>query len=83
MYYLYVLRSKKNSSFYIGSTRNLRNRFAEHNSSKSTYSKKFIPWELIYYEAYISYKLAFKREKSLKKRAKAWQELLKKLEIKR
>ena len=83
MYYLYILKSKKNGSFYIGSTRDLKRRFKEHNSAKSIYSKKFLPWELIYYEAYSSYKLAFGREKALKKRAKGWQELLKRLEIER
>ncbi len=83
MYYLYVLRSKKNKSFYVGSTKDLRKRFLEHNTAKSVYSKKFLPWELIYYEAYKTYKLAFRREKSFKKRAKAWQELLKRLDIER
>ena len=83
MYYLYVLKSKKNGSFYIGSTKDLRKRFKQHNSGKSLFSKKFLPWELVYYEAYQKYKYAFRREKSFKKRAKAWQELLKRLEIKR
>ena len=81
MFYTYVLRSKSNKSFYVGSTKDLRKRFSEHNSGKSTYSKKFLPWELIYYEAYPTYKLAFRREKSFKKRANGWHELLKRLEI--
>ena len=61
----------------------MKRRFTEHNTSKSTYSKKFLPWELVYYEAYLTYKLAFRREFALKKRAKGWQELLKRLEIER
>ena len=36
----------------------------------------------MYYEAYPTYKLAYAREYALKKRAKGWQELLKRLEIK-
>ena len=83
MYYMYVLKSLKVEQFYIGSTKDLKQRFKEHNSGSSIYTKKFLPWKLIYYEAYTSYKLAFRREKALKKRAKAWQELLKRLAIER
>ena len=83
MFYFYVLKSKKDNSFYIGSTKDLRRRLKEHNSSRSVYTKKFLPWELIYFEGYGVYKLALKREKSLKRRAKGWQELLKRLEIER
>ena len=46
------------------------------------FTKKFLPWKLMYYEAYPTYKLAYAREYALKKRAKGWQELLKRLEIK-
>jgi putative endonuclease len=81
MYYMYVLRSKVNKTFYVGSTNNLRIRFAEHNNGNSIFTKKFMPWTLVYYEAYPTYKLAYIRERALKKRAKGWQELLKRLEI--
>ena len=83
MYYMYVLQSLKNNSFYVGSTKNLKVRFKEHNSGNSIYTNKFRPWNLIYYETYLNLKLAMKRESSLKKRSKAWQELCKRLEVKR
>ena len=83
MYYVYVLKSKFNDSFYVGSTKDLKRRFQEHNNAESDYTKKFLPWELVYYESYKTNKFAIKREKSLKKRAKAWQELIKRLEIER
>ncbi|MDO8573083.1 MAG: GIY-YIG nuclease family protein [bacterium] len=51
MYYIYILKSKKNKRWYTGSTNNLRKRFKEHNNGKSSWTKKGIPWELIYYEA--------------------------------
>jgi len=82
MYYMYVLQSEMNKSFYVGSTNDLKRRFVEHNNGLSKFTKKFLPWKLMYYEAYPTYKLAYAREYALKKRAKGWQELLKRLEIK-
>lgn len=67
MYYLYVLKSLKDSNLYVGSTNDLRRRLAEHNSGKvkSTMSRR--PFELRYYEAYTSKNEVRKRESSLKK----------------
>jgi putative endonuclease len=51
MFYTYVLRSEKSGQLYTGSTNDLRKRFKEHNSGKSTYTAKRGPYKLIYYEA--------------------------------
>ena len=51
MFYTYVLQSKKNGIWYTGSNNNLRKRLKLHNDGKSTYTNKFKPWEIIYYEA--------------------------------
>jgi putative endonuclease len=66
MYYVYLLKSKKNNSLYIGYTNNIQQRLKKHNSGKVEYTKKYLPWNLIYYESYISLEDAKKREKSLK-----------------
>ena len=66
MYYVYILKSKKDSRLYTGFTTDLRQRVAEHNNGKSSYAKNFRPWKLIYYEAYLSKKDAQQREKNLK-----------------
>jgi len=66
MFYTYVIRSKKNGQWYIGSTANLRKRFKEHNSNKVFSTKERGPFELIYYEACIYEKDARIREKYLK-----------------
>lgn len=71
MFYVYILKSKKNETLYIGSTNNLEKRLAEHNSGKDGYTKKYMPYELIYYEAYKAEKDARHREKNLKLRANA------------
>jgi putative endonuclease len=67
MFYAYVLKSKKNNRYYYGSTDNLKRRFAEHNNGiGGKYTRDNRPFELIYYEAYISYELAKKAERFYK-----------------
>lgn len=51
-YYVYILQSKKDKSFYIGYTSDLKKRFQEHNSGKSQATKPFRPYDLIFYEAF-------------------------------
>ena len=66
MFYVYMLQSIKNKSFYIGYTYDLYKRLKEHNQNESGYTKKYGPWELIYCEGYKSKKDARSREQSLK-----------------
>jgi len=79
MYYVYVLRSKINESIYIGSTNNLKERFRLHNKGKVFYTKRYKPWELLYYEAYNEENLARMREKRLKHNGNAIKELKKRV----
>lgn len=65
-YYVYLLKSKKDGKWYTGITGDLRKRFFEHNTRKSTYTKGRGPFELIYYEASLCRKDAEEREKYLK-----------------
>lgn len=65
-YYTYVLQSLKNSSLYIGYTENLKERLERHNSGAVSHTKKYMPWELIHYEAYKNERDAKRREKYLK-----------------
>ena len=67
MVYTYVLKSQKNGRFYYGSTDDLKRRFKEHNGGVGgKYTSDNRPFELVYYEAYTSYKLAKKAEKFYK-----------------
>lgn len=66
MFYVYLLRSKKDKKFYIGSTSNLKLRFQEHNNGKVKSTSYRRPLELVYYEAYINENVARKRERQLK-----------------
>ncbi|MBU4348122.1 GIY-YIG nuclease family protein [Patescibacteria group bacterium] len=66
MYCVYLLQSLKNKSLYVGCTSDLKKRLLIHNQGKSYHTKKYMPWKLIYCEAYISKKDAYSREQSLK-----------------
>ncbi len=69
MYYVYVLKSKKNNDLYIGSCGDLQIRFKQHNNGEVQSTKGYRPWELTYYEAYKSKKDSGIREKRLKMHA--------------
>ncbi|MEX1014749.1 MAG: GIY-YIG nuclease family protein [Candidatus Paceibacterota bacterium] len=68
-YFIYVLYSKKFKKSYVGVTNNLERRLNEHNSKKSFYTKRYVPWEIIYSEKYDNLKSARKRERYLKSAA--------------
>ena len=75
MFYVYVLNSKKYDELYIGSTNDLRKRIIEHNKGKVESTKKKKPYKLIYYEAYYVESDARRREKMLKLRGQARNQL--------
>ena len=66
MIYVYVLRSAYDGQLYTGCTGDLRNRLAQHNAGKVPSTSGRRPLELIYYEACLDEKDAFRREKYLK-----------------
>ncbi|KAF0215550.1 MAG: hypothetical protein FD178_1649 [Ignavibacteria bacterium] len=66
MFYIYALYSSKFNKIYIGQTCDLTNRLIEHNSGKSFYTKRFIPWEIIYTGEFETRGEVMKREKQLK-----------------
>lgn len=65
-YYTYILQSEKNGSLYIGYTSDLKKRLKEHNSGLSRATKPFIPYKLIFYEAFLNRIDAKNREAYLK-----------------
>lgn len=65
-YYVYILKSLKDNSLYIGYTADLKARFKSHNNGESSATKPFRPYKLIFYEAFLSRGDAKNREKYLK-----------------
>ena len=66
MFYSYILKSKKDASYYYGSTDNIRRRLLEHNSGKVTYSKAHRPYEIVWYCVFPTKIQALAFEKYLK-----------------
>jgi len=70
MFYVYYLQSKADSNrTYIGYTRNLRQRFSEHNSGKSVYTKDFKPWKMVGFLGFDEESKALTFERYLKSNA--------------
>ena len=65
-YYTYVLQSEVDLKLYTGYTKNLKQRFEQHNKGIVSSTKNRRPLKLIYFEACLSQADALKREKYLK-----------------
>jgi len=79
MFYVYVLKSEKDGSIYIGYTNDLRRRLKEHNDLKNKSTKFRAPFKIVYYEAYQSKSDAKYREGNLKRFAQAYSQLRKRI----
>ena len=51
MWYVYIIKSIGTDFIYIGSTNDLKRRFAEHNGGLATATKPYKPFELLSYIA--------------------------------
>lgn len=67
MYFVYLLESEQDKSWYVGYTSNDPvERLERHNSFQVYYTKRKAPWKLIYFESYLNRSDATGREKFLK-----------------
>jgi putative endonuclease len=82
MHFVYLLKSTKNKTYYVGKTVDIDRRIKEHNSGKVYFTSRHLPYKLIYYEAYPFEVLAIEREKQLKRFSSAYYALLKRIQVK-
>jgi putative endonuclease len=67
MYYVYVLQSLTKRDFvYVGYTEDVFSRFDKHNNREVQSTKPYVPYDLIFYEAYKHKADARRREIYLK-----------------
>jgi putative endonuclease len=67
MYYIYILKSHRyEDKIYIGFTSALKRRIMQHRSGKNVATRRILPVELVYYEAYKSKEDTKNRERQLK-----------------
>ncbi len=63
---IYILKSLKDGSYYVGSTNNLEDRFKRHNEGRVASTKPRRPWKLVYSEEHPDRPSAVKRENEIK-----------------
>jgi len=66
-YFLYILQSQKDGSYYVGASENVETRLDQHNrgAGKSTRARR--PWRLVYTEEHNTRSEAVRREREIKK----------------
>jgi putative endonuclease len=67
-YYLYILESLEDGSYYVGSTQDLPSRIERHNQGRVKYTRTKRPWKIAYSEKHPDRSSAMKREYALKGR---------------
>jgi len=66
MYYVYIIKSKKDKSRYVGITKDLKQRLQEHNRGIVKFTASKLPYILVWYCAFSSKKKALEFERYLK-----------------
>jgi putative endonuclease len=67
LFYVYIIQSEKDGSYYKGFSLNPVDRLRQHNDGLSHYTSYKCPWRLVFIQSFMSKAEALKREKSLKK----------------
>ena len=65
-YFVYIIESLKDGTYYVGSTQDLSERLERHNQGRSRYTKVKRPWKLVYSEEHIDRSRATRQEKEIK-----------------
>ena len=79
MFYVYILKSKKDNKLYIGYTSDLKKRLSEHKRGNVENTSHRLPVELVYYESYKNMDDAKEREKSFKNSGSVYNGLVKRI----
>ena len=65
-YYVYVLQSEKDGSYYLGQAGNLEKRIERHQEGRSPHTESGRPWRLVYKEEFESRAEALRKEREYK-----------------
>jgi putative endonuclease len=80
-FFVYILCSRRDNSYYIGQTNSIEQRLERHNRGQIKSTKHRFPFDLVYSEKYNTRREAMLREKHLKSLAgvKEKKEILEKI----
>ena len=66
MAYVYILKSIKSNSYYVGSTKDINRRIKQHNAGNVTSTKYKRPYKLVFSQEIIDIKQARQIERKIK-----------------
>jgi putative endonuclease len=66
-YFVYIIQSEKDNSYYKGFSENPINRLGQHNNGFSKYTSHKTPWKLVCILEFETKQLALIKEKKIKK----------------
>ncbi|WP_445298478.1 GIY-YIG nuclease family protein [Lacibacter sp. H407] len=69
-YYVYILESEKDGSYYKGFSTDPSIRLVRHNRGETASTRHLLPWKLVYVELMATKSEALVRERNLKKAAR-------------
>ncbi len=67
VYFVYILRSEQDGSYYTGSAENALIRLIRHNEGWSRSTKGKRPWRIVHTESYETKREALRREREIKR----------------
>ena len=76
-FFTYILYSASIDKYYVGQTNDIHKRLHRHNAGLNRFSKRGIPWIIVYFEDFSSRAEAMRRERQIK----AWKSRTKILEL--
>ncbi len=65
-HFVYIIESKRNGRYYIGSSADPKRRLLDHNAGKVKATLHLLPWILVYTEEFAEPRTARQREWQLK-----------------
>jgi putative endonuclease len=68
VFYVYILFSVRTRQYYVGSTKEVKNRLYQHNAGKSVSARSGIPWGLVHVECFQTRSEAIHHEQKIKAR---------------
>ena len=71
-YFVYIIESLQDGTYYKGFTTDYENRLREHNDGQSRFTSTKLPWKIVYVEAFATKRQALIREKQLKRSNKEY-----------
>ena len=66
-YFVYIIQSEIDNTYYKGFTENPEQRIRQHNNGESRYTSTKMPWKLVYLEEFETKREALIREKKIKR----------------